>query len=142
VITLADTCLGSEGSSIGGQTADGEYSWARCSQANGNKPGRPRSHGLQLGLPGNAVESVVQVQLQGHILRAVGQARPERVVDALTLIRHASSERKGGEGRAGIAKRSKLAACYSRADKTRRARSTDKGHKNKKEHVPSATENV
>jgi hypothetical protein len=83
-ITLADPLLGGEGGRLGGRLPDDEEPVGPVRPGGeGEEPWRSTSDRLQQGLPRNAVESVLEVKLQGHVVGAAGKACAERMAPAL-----------------------------------------------------------
>jgi hypothetical protein len=70
-------------------------------QGKTNMTWRPTSDRLKQGLR-NAVESVLKVKLQGHIIGASGKARAERVANALAPPWDAHDKLQGGQDRPGV----------------------------------------
>jgi hypothetical protein len=89
----ADPPLGGEGGRLGGRPPDDEEPVGPVRPGGkGEEPRRLTSDRLQQGLLGNAVESVLEVKLQGHVLGAAGKACAERMAHALASPWDADAE--------------------------------------------------
>jgi hypothetical protein len=83
-INLANPPLAGEGGCLGGQPPDDEEPVGPVRPGGeGEEPWRSTSNRLQQCLPRNAVESVLEVKLQGDVIRAAGKACAERMAHAL-----------------------------------------------------------
>jgi hypothetical protein len=99
-IPLADPPLGGEGGRLGGLPLDDEeLVGLERPGGEGEEPWRSTSDRLQQSLPRNAVESVLEVKLQGHVVGAAEKACAERMAHALAPPWDADAELYGGQDR-------------------------------------------